>query len=114
MDGMLSFFEQEMFAFGRFLPGFLLPSPVRYIAKTDSFVTCSSSRLVECYKYVQYYDSAEEFNYLDLKLLSSWAQNLFFLSFDSCRKFYFVSFYNGVFAVKTYGLASKYVFTSAL
>ena len=62
MDGMLSFFEQEMFAFGRFLPGFLLPSPVRYIAKTDSFVTCSSSRLVECYKYVQYYDSAEEFN----------------------------------------------------
>lgn len=52
MDGMLSFFEQEMFAFGRFLPGFLLPSPVQYVAKTDSFVTCSSSRVVECYKYV--------------------------------------------------------------
>ena len=57
MDGMLSFFEQEMFAFGRFLPGFLLPSPARYIAKTDSFVTCSSSRLVECYKYVPGFDS---------------------------------------------------------
>ena len=52
MDGMLSFFEQEMFAFGRFLPGFLLPAPVRYIVKTDSFVTCSSSKLVECFKYV--------------------------------------------------------------
>jgi hypothetical protein len=55
MDGMLSFFEQEMFAFGRFLPGFLLPSPVRYVAKTDSFVTCSSSRMVECYKYVKFF-----------------------------------------------------------
>lgn len=51
MDGMLSFFEQETFAFGRFLPGFLLPSPVRYVAKTDAFVTCSSSRVVECYRY---------------------------------------------------------------
>ncbi|XP_028409077.1 protein PTHB1-like [Dendronephthya gigantea] len=51
MDGMLSFFEQEMFAFGRFLPGFLLPSPIQYVAKTDSFVTCNSSRVVECYKY---------------------------------------------------------------
>ncbi|XP_046859172.1 protein PTHB1-like [Xenia sp. Carnegie-2017] len=51
MDGMLSFFEQEMFAFGRFLPGFLLPAPVRYVVKTDSFVTCSSSKLVECFKY---------------------------------------------------------------
>ena len=52
MDGMLSFFEQESYAFGRFLPGFLLPGPLRYIAKTDSFVTVSSSRLVESYKYV--------------------------------------------------------------
>lgn len=50
MDGMLSFFEQESFAFGRFLPGFLLPGPLSYVAKTDSFVTCSSSRLVESYK----------------------------------------------------------------
>ncbi|KAJ7390596.1 Protein PTHB1 [Desmophyllum pertusum] len=51
MDGMLSFFEQESYAFGRFLPGFLLPGPLSYIAKTDSFLTCSSSRLVESYKY---------------------------------------------------------------
>ncbi|KAM7442291.1 Protein PTHB1 [Porites harrisoni] len=51
MDGMLSFFEQESFAFGRFLPGFLLPGPLRYITKTDSFITVSSSRLVESYKY---------------------------------------------------------------
>ena len=51
MDGMLSFFEQESYAFGRFLPGFLLPGPLSYIAKTDSFLTVSSSRLVEAYKY---------------------------------------------------------------
>ncbi|XP_068751344.1 protein PTHB1-like isoform X1 [Montipora capricornis] len=51
MDGMLSFFEQESYAFGRFLPGFLLPGPLSYVAKTDSFLTVSSSRLVESYKY---------------------------------------------------------------
>ncbi|PFX24103.1 protein PTHB1-like [Stylophora pistillata] len=51
MDGMLSFFEQESFAFGRFLPGFLLPGALSYVAKTDSFVICSSSRLIESYKY---------------------------------------------------------------
>ena len=50
MDGMLSFFEQESFAFGRFLPGFLLPGPLSYVPKTDSFVTCCSSRLIESYK----------------------------------------------------------------
>ena len=50
--GMLSFFEQETFAFGRFLPGFLLPCPVRYAAKTDAFITCSSSRVMECYRYM--------------------------------------------------------------
>ncbi|XP_067018157.1 protein PTHB1-like [Acropora muricata] len=50
-DGMLSFFEQESYAFGRFLPGFLLPGPLTYVAKTDSFLTVSSSLLVESYKY---------------------------------------------------------------
>ncbi|XP_032228416.1 protein PTHB1 isoform X2 [Nematostella vectensis] len=51
MDGMLSFFEQESFAFGRFLPGFLLPGPVGYIGKTDSFLVCTTARQVESYKY---------------------------------------------------------------
>ncbi|XP_069814544.1 protein PTHB1 isoform X1 [Dendropsophus ebraccatus] len=51
MDGMLMFFEQESYAFGRYLPGFLLPGPLRYSAKTDSFVTVSSCRQVESYKY---------------------------------------------------------------
>ncbi|XP_075127200.1 protein PTHB1 isoform X2 [Leptodactylus fuscus] len=51
MDGMLMFFEQESYAFGRYLPGFLLPGPLRYSPKTDSFVTVSSCRQVESYKY---------------------------------------------------------------
>ncbi|XP_018426780.1 PREDICTED: protein PTHB1 [Nanorana parkeri] len=51
MDGMLMFFEQESYAFGRYLPGFLLPGPLRYSPRTDSFITVSSCRQVECYKY---------------------------------------------------------------
>ncbi|XP_073781881.1 protein PTHB1 isoform X4 [Danio rerio] len=51
MDGMLMFFEQESYAFGRFLPGFLLPGPLSYCIRTDSFITVSSTRQVECYRY---------------------------------------------------------------
>uniref|UniRef100_A0A8C5M9H8 Bardet-Biedl syndrome 9 n=1 Tax=Leptobrachium leishanense TaxID=445787 RepID=A0A8C5M9H8_9ANUR len=51
MDGMLMFFEQESYAFGRYLPGFLLPGPLSYSSRTDSFVTVSSCRQVESYKY---------------------------------------------------------------
>ncbi|KAM9439745.1 protein PTHB1 isoform 1-T1 [Clarias gariepinus] len=51
MDGMLMFFEQESYAFGRFLPGFLLPGPLCYCPRTDAFITVSSSRQVECYRY---------------------------------------------------------------
>ncbi|XP_059829564.1 protein PTHB1 isoform X1 [Hypanus sabinus] len=51
MDGMLMFFEQESFAFRRFLPNCLLPGPLKYCTRTDSFITVSSSRHVESYKY---------------------------------------------------------------
>lgn len=51
LDGTLSFFEQESFAFSRFLPTFLLPGPLKYIARTDSIVTVSSAWQVEAYKY---------------------------------------------------------------
>ncbi|CAO2635742.1 Protein PTHB1 [Lemmus lemmus] len=51
MDGMLMVFEQESYAFGRFLPGSLLPGPLAYSARTDSFITVSSCRQVESYKY---------------------------------------------------------------
>ncbi|XP_030013979.1 protein PTHB1 isoform X1 [Sphaeramia orbicularis] len=51
MDGMLMFFEQDSYSFGRFLPGFLLPGPLAYNPRTDSFLTVSSARQLECYKY---------------------------------------------------------------
>ncbi|XP_033097653.1 protein PTHB1-like [Anneissia japonica] len=51
MDGTVSFFEQESFSFSRFLPGFLLPGPIKYMQRTDSFVTISSSWQVESYRY---------------------------------------------------------------
>ena len=52
MDGTVSVFEQESFAFSRFLPGALLPGPIKYVPKMDSFVTVSSQRCVESYKCV--------------------------------------------------------------
>ncbi|XP_060103624.1 protein PTHB1 [Heteronotia binoei] len=51
VDGMLMLFEQESYSFGRFLPGFLLPGPLTYSSRTDSFITVSSCRQVESYKY---------------------------------------------------------------
>ncbi|KAM4688353.1 protein PTHB1 [Discoglossus pictus] len=51
MDGMLMFFEQESYAFGRYLPGFLLPGPLSYSPRADSFITVSSCRQIESYKY---------------------------------------------------------------
>uniref|UniRef100_A0A8C7FNV6 Bardet-Biedl syndrome 9 n=1 Tax=Oncorhynchus kisutch TaxID=8019 RepID=A0A8C7FNV6_ONCKI len=50
MDGMLMFFEQESYSFGRFLPGFLLPGPLCYCSRTDTFLTVSSARQVESYR----------------------------------------------------------------
>lgn len=51
LDGILTFFEQESFAFSRFLPGFLLPGPLKYVSKTDSFVTVSSGWNLESYRF---------------------------------------------------------------
>ena len=50
LDGTLSFFEQETFAFIRFLPGFLLPGPLVFLPHTDSFLTVTSNRHVETYR----------------------------------------------------------------
>ncbi|KAI9520175.1 hypothetical protein NQZ68_020074 [Dissostichus eleginoides] len=49
MDGMLMFVEQDSYTFGRFLPGFLLPGPLAYSRRTDSFLTVSAARQLESY-----------------------------------------------------------------
>nr|CAB3225188.1 protein PTHB1-like [Phallusia mammillata] len=51
MDGALSIFEHETFTFTRFLPGFLLPGPICFNPRTDSFLTVSSSMFLESYSY---------------------------------------------------------------
>ncbi|XP_014669826.1 PREDICTED: protein PTHB1-like [Priapulus caudatus] len=51
MDGAVSMFEQETFVFSRFLPGFLLPGPICYVSRTDSFVLATSSWQLESYTY---------------------------------------------------------------
>lgn len=40
----------ENFAFSRFLNNFLVPGPLCYVPKIDSFVTVNSAMEVECYK----------------------------------------------------------------
>eukprot|EP00898_Chlorokybus_atmophyticus_P007860 jgi/Chlat1/8075/Chrsp75S07540 len=51
MDGQLMFFEHEALAFTRFLPSFVVPGPLAYCQRTDTFITFNSSFAVECYKY---------------------------------------------------------------
>jgi Bardet-Biedl syndrome 9 protein len=52
LDGVLSFFEQDAFAFSRLLSSsFLMPGPLCYMAKTDSFIICNSSMCIEAYRY---------------------------------------------------------------
>ncbi|GFY70032.1 protein PTHB1 [Trichonephila inaurata madagascariensis] len=46
LDGTLCFFEQERFSFSRFLPKSLIPGPMCYVPKTDSFVTVNVTFLV--------------------------------------------------------------------
>jgi len=50
LDGTLSFFEQEVFTFSRYLPGFLLPGALAYVPVWDSFLTACSWNL-QCFKY---------------------------------------------------------------
>lgn len=51
LDGILTVYEQESYAFQSFLPGFLLPGPVAYVSKSDSIVTVASDWCLQCFKY---------------------------------------------------------------
>uniref|UniRef100_A0A8C4WWA7 Uncharacterized protein n=1 Tax=Eptatretus burgeri TaxID=7764 RepID=A0A8C4WWA7_EPTBU len=64
MDGFLAFFEQESFTTGRLLPKFLLPGPICYNPRADSFITVSSQRFVESYRYEELAVSVDESNTL--------------------------------------------------
>ena len=51
LDCQLSFYEQDSYAFTRALPNSLIPSPICYLSKTDSFIIQNSVFEIECYKY---------------------------------------------------------------
>ncbi|XP_068235573.1 protein PTHB1 [Palaemon carinicauda] len=51
LDGIVTVYEQESYAFQSFLPGFLLPGPIAYVSKSDSIVTASSDWCLQCFKY---------------------------------------------------------------
>ena len=50
MDGQLSFFVHESFAFAVFLPDFLTPGPLCYLPRTDCIITANSSRQLQCFQ----------------------------------------------------------------
>uniref|UniRef100_A0A8C5WZY1 Bardet-Biedl syndrome 9 n=1 Tax=Malurus cyaneus samueli TaxID=2593467 RepID=A0A8C5WZY1_9PASS len=108
MDGMLMLFEQESYAFGRFLPGFLLPGPLAYSSRTDSFITVSSCQQVESYKYqvLAFATDADERQDTEQQKLSSgkrlavdWVLNIGEQALDIC----IVSFNQGVSSVFVLG-----------
>ncbi|KAG7198808.1 hypothetical protein KM043_001782 [Ampulex compressa] len=51
LDGTIVFYEQEVYAFTRLLRNRLLPEPMVYVPRNDTFVTASSSWVLECYRY---------------------------------------------------------------
>ncbi|KAK9889617.1 hypothetical protein WA026_006991 [Henosepilachna vigintioctopunctata] len=57
LDGLLTIFEQESYGFSCTMNVFLLPGPLVYVRKTDSFVTTGSNWFVQCFKYKNLYDA---------------------------------------------------------
>lgn len=51
MDGKLQIFEQSAHAFTRQFVDCLLPGPLTYVPKIDSFVTVTYGGVAECYRY---------------------------------------------------------------
>lgn len=84
MDGQLQILEQETFAFSRYLNNFLVPGPLAYVRRSDSFVTMNAAMEMECYKYqVLSTSSAEKSDSKDAhglnnskKVQTDWSLNL--------------------------------------
>ncbi|XP_045474293.1 protein PTHB1 [Harmonia axyridis] len=77
LDGLITIFEQESYGFCCFISTFLLPGPLVYVRKTDSFFTFGSNWFIQCYKYKNLYDaghrtSDEEPSTTSTSVLSDW------------------------------------------
>ncbi|KAF7277935.1 hypothetical protein GWI33_009051 [Rhynchophorus ferrugineus] len=79
LDGVLTFFEQESQASYIALPDFLLPGPLSYVPKTDSFITCNSDWNIVSYKYKSLADASDDIIdpiYSKPKVSADWLYNL--------------------------------------
>jgi hypothetical protein len=52
MDGQLAVYEQDAHAFTRDIPGLLVPGPLLYVLRIDSFVLANSELGLDCYRSV--------------------------------------------------------------
>ncbi|XP_044732129.1 protein PTHB1 [Chrysoperla carnea] len=79
LDGVLTFFEQEVFVFCCFLPEFLLPGPIVYVPRSDLFVTMGSDWNVHAYRYQLLSDAgvlSNESQTTGKRLISDWTYEL--------------------------------------
>ncbi|KAJ3626277.1 hypothetical protein MTP99_016789 [Tenebrio molitor] len=79
LDGLLTFFEQESFAFCCFLPEFLLPGPMVFVRRSDSFVTANSDWHIASFKYKLLSEAGQnsvEDDNVGKKVNSDWRFNL--------------------------------------
>ena len=60
LDGQLLFYQQDTFAFSRYLPGFLLPGAFTYLRSVDAFVLASPRGELECYRYSTLGESTQD------------------------------------------------------
>eukprot|EP00397_Hematodinium_sp_SG-2012_P011945 GEMP01012097.1.p1 GENE.GEMP01012097.1~~GEMP01012097.1.p1 ORF type:complete len:826 (+),score=167.44 GEMP01012097.1:49-2526(+) len=59
LDGVLSFFEQESYAFSRQLPNFLIPGVLTYCPKLELFLHGSSEMTLDAYRYSKLSSAAD-------------------------------------------------------
>ena len=60
LDGQLLFYQQDTFAFSRYLPGFLLPGAFAYIKSIDAFALSTPRGEIECYRYTVLGESTQD------------------------------------------------------
>lgn len=76
LDGLLSFYEQESFAFQLYLPEFLLPSSFIYLDKIDGFLFLNSSLILDCYSYENLASASQTENDAPKKMVKYWTYNI--------------------------------------
>ncbi|XP_055380072.1 protein PTHB1 [Condylostylus longicornis] len=69
MDGNLTFYEQDGISYNVEMPGFSLPTVIRYIPRIDSFVRVNFSWELECFSY----QNLSQYNSSNNEIKPSWS-----------------------------------------